>query len=343
MKRLSLLAGGLVALAFLVASGAHAPAAPIDELMAAARKEGTLEFYASSTLAPAGAQKLSDAFNKKHGLNIRLNYHPSGNMAKAVGQVVSLAAAGAPPEWDLMVVTDAHHATLWLRKRHQPFDYAKIGVDPKLIEHDSGTVIVSHGFVLPAYNQKVLAPDDVPRSWEDFLDPKWKGGKLGVTTAVHHLARLATAWGEEKGRQYVKALAAQQPVLGAPAELYTRLQLGEILVVFNLGDGFIHRARVTGAPIVHAGIEPVISPASNAGVLKGARHPNTAHLFAAFLTTDEAQDIWEKHRGESSAFLPGTVAYKYTQGKKVIYMTQAQAAVVDRLTAEYGKILGFGR
>ena len=342
MKRLSFLAASLVALAAVVASGQDALAAPIDELIAAAKKEGRIEFLAASTVTPQGAQKLGEAFNKKYSLNIKLNYHPSGNMAKDVGKVVSHAAAGAPPEWDLMVVTDAHHATLWLRKRHQFFDYTKLGVEPKSIQYDNGTVIVSHGFVLPAYNTKVLALKDVPKSWEDLLDPKWRGCKLGMTTAVHHLGRLTTAWGEEKATQYVKALAGQQPVLGQPAELYTRLQLGEILVVINLGDGFIHRAKVTGAPIVHAqGIEPVISAASNAGVLKGARHPNVGHLFCAFLTTPEAQEIWEKYRGESSAFIPGTTAYKYAQGKKVLHMTQDQAEMVDRLTREYGKILGF--
>jgi iron(III) transport system substrate-binding protein len=241
------------------------------------------------------------------------------------------------------VVTDAHHATLWLRKRHQFFDYTKLGVEPKSIQYDNGTVALAHGFILPAYNNKVLALKDVPRSWEDLLDPRWKGGKLGMTTAVHQLARLATAWGEEKTTKYVRALAGQQPVLGQPAELYTRLQLGEILVVISLAQGFIQRAKATRAPVVHAEIEPVVAHASNAGVLKGARHPNVGHLFAAFLTTAEAQEIWEKYRGESSAFVPGTPAYKYAQGKKVLYITQDQAEMVDRLTAEYAKILGFGR
>jgi hypothetical protein len=76
-------------------------------------------------------------------------------------------------------------------------------------------------------------------------------------------------------------------------------------------------------------------------VLKGARHPNLGHLIAVFLTTPAAQEIWEKYGGQSSAFVPGTTAYKYAQGKKVLYMTQDQAQMVDRLTAEYGKILGF--
>ena len=198
MKRLTFLAASLVALAAIVASGQDTLVAPIDELIAAAKKEGRIEFYAASTLTPKGAQELSEAFNKKYSLNIEMNYHPSGNMARDAGKVVTLAAAGAPPEWDVMVVTDAHHTRLWVRKLHQTFDYAKLGVDPKSILYDNGTVTLAHGFILPAYNHKVLPLKDVPRSWEDLLDPKWKGGKLGMTTAVHQLARLATARGEEK-------------------------------------------------------------------------------------------------------------------------------------------------
>ena len=333
-----------IAIAFLLPAAWPQPggAASIDDLIAAAKKEGRIEFYGPSSLTPQGAQKLAEGFNKKYGLSIRFGYHPSGSMARDTGKVVGLAASGVPPEWDIMVVTDAQHATLWLRKLHQPFDYAKLGVDPKSIRYDNGTVIVANQFVLPAYNRKVLAPKEAPRSWEDLLDPKWKGGKLGMITSVHNLARLATGWGEEKATRYVNALAAQQPFLGTQAEIYTRLQLGEIVVAIMLSDSFVHRAKVTGAPIVHAeGIEPVISPDFSAGVLKGARRPNVAHLFATFFATREAQEIWETFTGETSAFVAGTPASKFAQGKKVLYMTQDQAEMVDRLTSQYGKILGF--
>lgn len=319
-------------------------AAPVDELVAAAKKEGVLDFYAPSSLAPAGAEALGQAFNKKYGLSIKLNYHPSGGMTRDVGKVVGLAAAGQRPEWDVMLVHDAGHSTLWLRKLHEPFDYKKLGVDPQVIHFDNGTVVVANQFALPAYNKKILPARDVPKKWEDLLDAKWKGGKLGMSTATHHLARLATAWGEEKTTQYVKALAAQEPSLGRMAELYTRLQLGEIVIAITFLDEFIHRAEVTGAPIAFAEeVRPVISPAVNAGVLKGARHPKAGHLFVAFLTTLEAQEIWEKYQGQTSAFVPGTRSYNYAQGKKVLFMTQDQAELVDRLTRTYGKILGFRR
>ncbi|MET0500530.1 MAG: substrate-binding domain-containing protein, partial [Candidatus Binatia bacterium] len=249
---------------------------------------------------------------------------------------------GQPQEWDVMLIHDAGHATLWLKKLHKIYDYTKVGVDAQAIQYDSGTVILANQFALPAYNKQLVSPKDVPKNWQDLLEPKWKGGKLGMTTATHHVARLATLWGEAKTTEYVKALAAQQPILGPLGTIYSRLQLGEVLVTVTLTDSFVHQAKVSGAPIVHAEeVTPVISPAYNAGVLKGSPHPNAGHLFSAFLPTPPAQQILEKFGGHTSAFVPGTPAYKFVQGKKTIYLKQEHAEMVDRLTAEYGKIFGF--
>ena len=334
----------IIGVYIIVASFQQTQSAPIDDLIAATKKEGTLEFFAAGTLSPEGAQRLGEAFNKKYQLNVKTVFHPSSGMARDVAKVITFVNAGLPSEWDVMLVTDAHHGTLWPRKVHQTFDYAKVGVNPKLIQYDNGTVILAHGFALPAYNTKVLSPEEAPRSWEDLLDPKWKGGQLGITDAVHHLARLATAWGEEKTTRYVRALAGQQAILGQPGHTFTRLQIGEIKIAFTLGEGYIHSAKLSGTPIIHAeGVEPVIAPATNAGVIKGARHPNAGHLFTVFLTSPEAQKIWQQYRGESSAFVAGTPAYEYAQRKKMVYMTQDWAEMVNRLTIEYGKILGFAK
>jgi hypothetical protein len=45
-----------------------APAAPLDDLIVAAKKDGTLNFYGPSTLKADGAQALAQAFNKKNTL-----------------------------------------------------------------------------------------------------------------------------------------------------------------------------------------------------------------------------------------------------------------------------------
>ena len=342
MKWLSVVAGGVVAFLALTGWFQQAKGAALDELLAAVRKEGQIDFHAPSTLTPPGAQALAEAFNRKYNLTIKFRFHPTGGMGTDVTKVVTRSAAGIAPEWDVMVVTDAHHATLWLRKLQQPFDYSKLGVDRNVIYFDNGAVSLANQFALPAYNTKLLSAKDTPKRWEDLLDPRWKGGKLGVTVATHHLARLAADWGEERTTKYVRDLARQEPSIGPLGTVYTRLQLGEVVLAAGLPDSFIHQAKKTGAPIAFAeDVQPVISPAYHAAVLKNASHPNTGHLFIAFLMSPEGQQIWEKFTGESSAFIPGTSAYKYAQGKRVLYMTQEQAKTMDRLRAEYYKILGF--
>jgi iron(III) transport system substrate-binding protein len=343
-KQVRLLVGLAIALFVQVSLTAWSLAAPLDDLVAAAKKEGSIEFLGPSTLGPKGAQAIGDAVNKKYGLSIKLIYHPSGNMTGDVAKVVGRAASGIAPEWDVMVVTDSHHGSLWLRKLHKSYDYKKLGVDPRVIEYDNGAISFANQIILPAYNKSILPAKDVPKKWEDLLDPKWKG-KIGTPHSVHHFARLAAGpWGEEKAAQFVKRLRGLEPFIGTPAQMYTRLQLGEILLVANIQDSFIHQAEQKGAPLAQAhGIEPVPSPAYHIGVLKGAANPNVGHLFAVFMTTPEGQELWDKYSGHTSAFVPGTAMYKYAQKHKMVYMTQDQAEKVDRLTKEYAKILGFGR
>jgi iron(III) transport system substrate-binding protein len=342
MKSLQRLSICFFALMMILPATKLGIAAPIDDLIAGAKKEGTIEFYAPSTLTPQGAQALGAAFNKKYGLNVKLQFSPSGNMTRDIGKVVGLGSSGVPPEWDLMVVTDAHHATLWVKKMHHPFDYKSIGVDPKMIQYDNGAVSFANQFVLPAYNKKLVSASDAPKTWDDLLNPKWKG-KLGVSSATHHMARLAAGpWGEEKTTNFVKALTKQELILGRLGEIYNRLLLGEIVVAVSLSDSEIKSEKNKSAPVVFAeAVSPLIAPAYEAGAPKNAPHPKVAYLMAAYLTTQEAQKIWEKYAGQSSAFIPGTTAYKYVQKKNVVYMTQDQAEMVDRLSREYGKIFGF--
>lgn len=317
-------------------------AASMEQVVAAAKQEGAMSFYAPSTLTPAGGKALAQAFNKKFNTNIEVNYLPSGSMTADVGKLVAQAATGVGPEWDLMVIIDALHGPLWQKKLHIPYDYGQLGVDSRAVHYDSGTVSIANQIVLPAYNPKILPARDVPKRWEDLLDAKWKG-KIGVPTATGQFDFLAIAWGEEKFLDFVRALAKQEPIPGKLAELATRLELGEILLATTLTDSFIHRARKTGGSLEHAQVQPVVSPAYHAGVLKGSRHPNAARLFAAFLTSLEAQQIWEKYGGQSSAFVPGTKVHGYVQGKTVIYLTQKDVSLVNRVVAEIGKILGFRR
>ena len=345
MKQKRLFSMFIVALFAVVGVTTLAPAASTDELVAAAKKEGVLNFYFPGSLTAEGAKALSDAFKKKYGLNIKANYSPSGGISRDVGTLISMAATGMAPEWDVMTIPDTFQGRLFGRKMQQPFDYAQIGVDPKAIHYKKHAVAIITAFALPAYNKKLVAAKDAPKKWEDILDPKWKGKKIGQSSLTHHYARLAvTAWGQERTKNFVEALSKQDLILGRVAEIYSRLELGEVQIAATLTDTHIHRAKVSGAPLAFAeGPSPTVGYTMQAAVLKGARHPNVGHLFISFLTTPEAQKILEQHTGHSLHLIPGTGAYNYVKNNKVVFMTDKDARTVGKLQREYGQMLGFKR
>ena len=109
----------VIAILFVVAGvPALAPAASTDELVAAAKKEGVLNFYFPGNLTAEGAKLLSDAFKKKYGLNITANYSPSGGIGREVGMLISKAATGMAPEWDVMTIPDTFQGRMFGRKMH---------------------------------------------------------------------------------------------------------------------------------------------------------------------------------------------------------------------------------
>ena len=66
--------------------------------------------------------------------------------------------------------------------------------------------------ITPGYNTNLVKPADVPKTWNDFLDPKWKGKMAwginpGITAATGFSGLVLREWGEEKGMAYLRELA----------------------------------------------------------------------------------------------------------------------------------------
>jgi iron(III) transport system substrate-binding protein len=325
------------------ASSVGPASGPPSAIAQAAAQEGTLELYTPSSLEKTGAAQLVDAFNRHYGLNADFNYTPSGSMTRDSARVVTEIAAGQPPTWDVMLVTDAHYATLYNNGALEKVDWAALGVtDPKVITYDGTALNYATQFVAPAYNPNIVSAAEAPKDWPDLLDPKWRG-KIGVSTATHHWARLAQVWGDERTTRFMESLNAQQPTLGRLPELYTRLTLGEISIYASITDSYAHEAKQTGAPFVFVdSVKPVIATNYSVGLLKGVKRPNLAKLFAVFMTTPEAQTIWDQLQGQTSMFIQGTPAWQYVQDKEVVALDAKYASdQLEELTEKYGRIVGY--
>ena len=74
---------------------------------------------------------------------------------------------------------------------------------------------VAVGSMLSAvsYNDKLLPPDLVPKSYEDLLNPALKNGKIWVDVSqAAGLAALFVVWGKDKLIDYTTKLGEQKPV-----------------------------------------------------------------------------------------------------------------------------------
>ncbi len=144
-----------------------------------------------------------------------------------------------------------------------------------------------------AYNTKLVSKQDLPRFYDDLLDPKWKG-KLGLEDAAYvWFVNLLKIRGESRGVEFMKKLARQNVSLRSGTTLLGNLvAAGEIPLAIDIYAYAIERAKKTGAPVDWHAIEPAIVHTITAGINKNAPHPNAAKLFMSYLLSEEGQKTY---------------------------------------------------
>src|SRR5207247_3415192 len=100
------------------------------------------------------------------------------------------------------------------------------------------------------YNKNMVKPADVPHSYQDLLDPKWKGKMLFDPEAAYIMAATEHAWGKEKARDYLPRLAKQDLILGRGSTLRTQLvAAGEQPIAIAVNGETAAETRDQVAPI----------------------------------------------------------------------------------------------
>jgi iron(III) transport system substrate-binding protein len=141
-----------------------------------------------------------------------------------------------------------------------------------------------------AYNTQLLKPNEAPKKYEDLLAPRWKG-RLGVNLQdPEWYVSLQRRWGKEKARNFLKALAAQQPGLRDGHNITAQLlAAGEFHAVSNTYAHIAARIKNQGGPVQYVFDEPVITYVHPIALMKSAPHPNAAKLLISFILSAEGQ------------------------------------------------------
>jgi iron(III) transport system substrate-binding protein len=158
---------------------------------------------------------------------------------------------------------------------------------------DNGIFVpASSGGFAVLINTNLVKPDQEPKSWQDFLDPKWRGKFL---TDDPRAAGAGEVWFEATltafGRGFHEKFHAQKPVFSRIfAENERRLARGEyaIYLPFNVSE----YPSLKGLPIkVLIPTEGIPYLSFGMAVLKDAPHPNAARLFMNFVLDEGPQTM----------------------------------------------------
>lgn len=158
-----------------------------------------------------------------------------------------------------------------------------------------------HNASVIAYNTKLLKPQDLPKSYDDLLDPKWKGKMLMDSRETEWYASMLQILGREKGLRLMRGLAKQDLSFRPGRTLITQvLASGEAPLAVNNYDHLVQSAKKLGAPVESLPVNPVISRVTPIALGRYAPHPNVGRLFIDFALSEEGQKILRGF-GRSSA------------------------------------------
>jgi iron(III) transport system substrate-binding protein len=165
--------------------------------------------------------------------------------------------------------------------------------EPSAIEQGRHWISVREGYTGVGFNSDKIAPDEAPKTYQDLLDPKWKG-KMALsslaTTAANWVGTMIIAHGVD----FVRKLGAQnmRPYRVTARAVANLMISGEVLISPTTYLSHVEASRAQGAPLAWNAPGSVPVTDTSAALAAKAPHPHVAMLFVDFLLSKEAQLLY---------------------------------------------------
>ncbi len=262
-----------------------------QRLMAGAKKEGSLLFY--TTFPVEYANQLIEPFRNKYGIKVDVWRARSEIVLQ---KVIAEARAGSANVDVITVFSPAAEALRrenLLQEIHSP--HHKDLVPSAVPAHREWVSTLRHVFV-QAYNIDKIRTEDLPRTYQDLLAPKWKG-KLAIEGDDHEwMSSVIADMGGAEGVKFFRDLVAGNglSVRSGHPLLTNLVASGEVPLALTVYQYSVEQAKKKGSPIDWFAIEPAVSITNAIGVAKRAPHPHAALLFYDYIISAEGQRMLAK-------------------------------------------------
>jgi len=275
------------ALAMLLAAATARAADTVGLLYEAAKREGKVVLW--TALDVSLHKKVAAKFAEKYpGIAVEaFKIFPGPAIERLIGE-----SRSGSINVDIIDPNIAFLPLLFERGLAEAYSYDKVfGIDPQRLLFENRTIAIGHYDIPIAYNSTLVAADAI-KSYDDLLDPKYRG-KLLLEAHAYGPAILGARWGEQRMLEFIGKLLANRPVIiNSPTATAEALAAGQGAVAFGAYAARISLFKDAGAPVDWARVGPIPAQTVVTVPIKGGPHPNAARLYAAFWATPDAQRIF---------------------------------------------------
>ena len=304
--------GLFLCLSFLIVpchkvSAAESEAERTAKLVEGAKKEGKLVWYTAGALEDS--EKLLMRFKEKYPF-IETDMYRTG----AEGMIARIMTETRAKTylWDLVqiggikdeIIKRNGHTAKYLSPQRQFI--------PEVFRDPEGYWTAIYViFYITAYNTDLVPAREVPKTYADLLDPKWKGKMAMDTNSDDWFANMLKIMGEQKGLEYMKRLAQQNIQFRTGRTVNTQmLAAGEFSIGIALYNQRVEEWKRKGSAVDWVVAEPVVPEMNPIAISTHAPHPNAAKLFVDFVLSREGQELISSFlripvRADVEAQIPG--------------------------------------
>jgi len=266
----------------------YAGADRMQKLIEGAKKEGELSLYTSAQADDIGA--VAAAYEKKYGIRVTMWRSSSENVlrravteARASRNTMDVAETNGPE-------MESMHREKVLQLVKSP--YLADLIAPARFPHGEWVATRMNVFV-QAYNTRQVKKAELPKTWDELSDPKWKG-RLGIEQEdADWLAGMMGELGEAKGTKLFRTIVATNgmSVRKGHTLLANLVVSGEVPLALTVYNYKAEQLKRKGAPIDWFALGTAIARPNGVGVARAAPHPHAAVLFYDFEISEEGQKI----------------------------------------------------
>ncbi len=300
--------------------------AGLDEICAAGATEGSFTYWA--TFADENFAAINEVFAATYpGITIDFLALRSDEI---VQRVVTASSAGQDIEVDLANGDlDELKAMFDRGLTDTEFDWSALGVAEDLI-HSTNMVRIYRVPLGLAYNSSTTSPDDLPNTWFELADEKYRGEFI-VDPRGNPFSQLSLEWGEEETLAYVERLKGFDPVVikGGTAGML-EVVAGNYLITTGGRDDSRAELQADGAPIEVKYLDVIPTTDFYNVLFKDSASSNAAACFAGWLMTEEGQAIHTEVEFKANESVPPTAP----EGSVIVSIETAEDADAAAKVAE---------